>query len=151
MKTLLSFLLLSSYVSWVYAGPIPKNALIIEGGAWMAKSADIQFQATLLKPLDQMVFVGLGSGYQQHGDEAWVPVFGSLDMRLPIGRALLPLVRGQAGYRLGQDAFFWRAGGGADLKLGRHTCLWATAGIEGEELRGKVFYGWASGGLLWEW
>lgn len=98
---------------------------------------------------DQMVFLGIGSGYQAIGNRYYVPVTGSIWMRLPIGSVVLPVATGDFGYALGNDKrMIWKLGGGADIKNGDHSSIIVTAGYENLRKRGGYVY--VHGGLLLE-
>ena len=64
-------------------------------------------------PIDQMVFFGIGSGYNELDNVGYIPVMASAWVRLPIGGQTLPVVTGDIGYAFGDDhQRLWRAGGG---------------------------------------
>lgn len=75
-------------------------------------------------PIDQMVFLGVGVDYQRFGGVSLVPVMGSVYLRLPFGSVVMPVATFDMGYAFGDDAqMIWKAGGGADIKLGQHSSL----------------------------
>ena len=70
-------------------------------------------------PIDQMLFFGIGSGYQEIDNVSLIPVSGSVWVRLPIGSTALPVATGDWGYLFGSNnQMFWRAGGGLEIKNG---------------------------------
>ncbi len=78
---------------------------------------------------DQMVLLGIGAGYQQIGVGKSFPLMTHLFVRLPIGSLILPIVQGSWGYQLGEDSsFFYRLGGGIDMRLGDRSSLILMAG-----------------------
>ena len=92
---------------------------------------NMSFYGHLWYPIDQMVFAGLGVGYQELDNVGYVPLSGSLWVRLPIGRTVLPIATGDFGYMLGKDnQMFWRAGGGLDIKNGDRTSIIVSGGYQ---------------------
>jgi hypothetical protein len=81
---------------------------------------------------DQMVLFGPGIGYEGIPMRPAGIADGKLQVRLPLGRQLLPYVAMEAGAglrpHLEDSYFFWRGGGGLDLKLGDRSSLLAEAG-----------------------
>lgn len=117
------------------------------------RTPELDVAATLWYPFDQMVFLGITSGVQNHRSEQQVPALGSLYLRLPIGRQLMPVATGDWGYLFGErsDTWIWRAGGGLDLKLGNHSSLLALAGVQSDlsdRLPNRLYF---RAGLLLEW
>jgi hypothetical protein len=101
-------------------------------------------------PIDQMLFVGIGSGYQEIDNVSLVPVSGSLWVRLPIGGQMLPVATGDFGYLIGHGhQMFWRAGGGIDLKNGDYSSILVMGGYEFLEHAGKG-YAYIQAGILIE-
>ncbi len=81
--------------------------------------------------IDQMVLVGLGSGYTKLGDVGLVPALASLWVRLPIGSQVLPVVTLDGGYAFGDDAqWMWKFGGGLDIKNGDNSSILILGGYE---------------------
>jgi len=98
---------------------------------------------------DQMVFLGAGTGMQMVEGTRHIPIFGSLWLRLPFGGRTLPVVMGDMGYTLSKDSqFFWRGGGGLDIKNGNHSSLLLLAGYQRYSNLGGYYY--LRGGLLLE-
>ena len=82
-------------------------------------------------PIDQMLFVGVGGGYQELDNVGYVPLSGSLWVRLPIGRQVLPVATGDIGYMIGKrHQMFWRAGGGIDIKNGDLSSILVMGGYQ---------------------
>lgn len=81
---------------------------------------------------DQMVLFGPGIGYEGVSGRPAGMLDGKLQVRLPIGRTLMPYLAGEAGAGLrpdfGSSYFLWRAGVGLDLKLGDRSSLLAESG-----------------------
>lgn len=82
-------------------------------------------------PIDQMLFVGVGTGYQELDNVGLIPVTGSVWVRLPIGSQTLPVATGDWGYLIGSDhQMFWRAGGGVDIKNGDYSSIMLMGGYQ---------------------
>ena len=83
-------------------------------------------------PTNEMVLFGPGIGYEGLAGRPGVMADAKLQVRLPVGRALMPYlaVETGAGFRPHwEDTYFlWRAGGGLDLKLGDRSSLLAEGG-----------------------
>jgi len=81
---------------------------------------------------DQMVLFGPGVGYEAIPGRPAGLVDGKLQVRLPLGRQVLPYLAFESGAglrpHLEDSYFFWRGGAGADLKLGDRSSLLAEAG-----------------------
>ena len=91
-------------------------------------------------PIDQMVFVGVGSGYQEIDNVGRVPLSASAWIRLPIGGQTLPVATGDLGYLIGSDhQMFWKVGGGFDIKNGDCSSIMLMSGYEFLEHDGKGF------------
>lgn len=92
---------------------------------------NIDFAAHYWHQWDQMVFFGLGSGVQQYGDDKYYPALGSMLLRLPIGRTILPIATGDWGYLFGPEhQFTWKLGGGLDMKLGNDSSVILMSGFQ---------------------
>lgn len=83
--------------------------------------------------IDQMVAAGVGGGYVTQPGTDVAELSSRLQVRLPLGRQLMPFVEGEAGAGLRpvleESMFLWRFGGGLDLKLGDKSSLLAGAGL----------------------
>ena len=100
-------------------------------------------------PIDQMVFVGVGSGYQEIDNVLLVPLSASAWVRLPIGGQTLPVATGDWGYLIGSDhQMFWKVGGGLDIKNGDYSSIMLMGGYEFLEHDGKGFIYLQAGILL---
>jgi cellulose synthase/poly-beta-1,6-N-acetylglucosamine synthase-like glycosyltransferase len=98
---------------------------------------------------DQMVFFGIGSGYQDIYGKYYVPVTASIWLRLPFGSTVLPVFTGDYGYAFGNDKrLIWKLGGGVDIKNGDRSSILILAGYEKLRKRGNHIY--VHGGLLLE-
>lgn len=101
-------------------------------------------------PIDQMVFFGIGSGYNELDNVGYIPVMASAWIRLPIGGQTLPVVTGDIGYAFGDDhQMIWRAGGGFDIKNGDYSSILLMGGYQFLEERGKG-YVYLQAGILVE-
>ncbi|HSQ41881.1 MAG TPA: hypothetical protein VLM37_06355 [Fibrobacteraceae bacterium] len=110
----------------------------------------LDFTGHLWYPFDQMVFLGLGSGIQNMGDDRHIPLLGSISVRFPIGRQILPVATGDFGYDFGDDPQrVWRGGFGLDIKNGDRSSLLFLVGCENFAQLG--FHWYVRGGLLLEW
>ncbi len=91
-------------------------------------------------PIDQMFFVGIGSGYQEINNESLVPISASFWTRLPVGSHVMPVMLADWGYLIGKHhQMFWRAAGGADIKCGDHSSILAMAGYQFLDNFGKGY------------
>ena len=101
-------------------------------------------------PIDQMVFFGIGSGYNELDNVGYIPVMASAWVRLPIGGQTLPVVTGDIGYAFGDDhQMIWRAGGGFDVKNGDYSSILLMGGYQFLEERGRG-YVYLQAGILVE-
>ena len=101
-------------------------------------------------PIDQMLFFGIGSGYQEIDNVSLIPVSGSVWIRLPIGSTALPVATGDWGYLFGSNnQMFWRAGGGFDIKNGDYSSIMLMGGYQFLDHDGKG-YAYVQAGILVE-
>lgn len=101
-------------------------------------------------PIDQMLFFGIGSGYQEIDNVSLIPVSGSVWVRLPIGSTALPVATGDWGYLFGSNnQMFWRAGGGLDIKNGDYSSIMLMGGYQFLDHDGKG-YVYVQAGILVE-
>lgn len=92
---------------------------------------NMNFYGHFWYPVDQMLFAGLGVGYEELSNVGYMPVSGSLWVRLPVGSTVLPVVTGDFGYMFGKShQMFWRAGGGLDVKNGDHSSILVMGGYQ---------------------
>jgi hypothetical protein len=90
--------------------------------------------------IDQMLFVGAGSGYQEIDNVGLVPLSGALWIRLPIGSQILPVATGDIGYLIGSGhQLFWKVGGGLDIKNGDYSSILVMSGYEFLDHVGKGY------------
>ena len=61
------------------------------------KNFNLNVYGHLWYPIDQMLFFGIGTGYQEIDNVSLVPVSGSVWIRLPIGSRTLPVATGDSG------------------------------------------------------
>ena len=116
---------------------VPANALTLDAQGGFCnrvsrmRDFNMSFYGHLWYPIDQMVFAGVGIGYQELDNVGLMPLSGSLWVRLPIGRTILPIATGDFGYLFGKDnQMFWRAGGGLDIKNGDNSSIIISTGYQ---------------------
>ena len=132
MKKLLSAVLFAlAFVA------VPANAFTMDAQGGFCNrvsrmgSFNMSFYGHLWYPIDQMVFAGLGGGYVELDNVGYIPLSGSLWVRLPIGRTVLPIATGDFGYMFGKDnQMFWRAGAGLDIKNGDRSSIIVSTGYQ---------------------
>lgn len=142
------FLLFFS-VSFSMSGQIAFDAMM---GSMLPKedmkSPQLDFTSHLWWKYDQMVFLGVGSGIQMHGNERVIPLQASTWLRLPFGGRTLPILTADAGYHLSESLEFgWRVSGGIDMKNGNRSSLLILAGYQSLQNHG-AFYSLRAGLLL---
>lgn len=132
MKALVLFL---GLCGWAGAAGVSLEGMLGEAsprGEWSPRT---NWSVHALYRFDQMVLFGPGVGYEGLGGRSGVMADAKLQVRLPVGRALMPYlaVETGAGFRPHwEDTYFlWRAGGGLDLKLGDRSSLLAEGGWTG--------------------
>lgn len=148
--------ILITLVFFLLAVVAPANAFTmdVQGGV-MNRVSDIttfnlNVYGHLWYPIDQMLFVGIGTGYQELDNESLFPVSGSVWVRLPIGSIALPVVTGDWGYLIGsRHQMFWRAGGGIDLKNGDFSSIMLMGGYQFLDHEGRG-YAYVQAGILIE-
>lgn len=116
----------------------------VQGGVANAVSDITSFNLNVFGhfwfPIDQMLFFGIGSGYEELDNVVYVPVVASAWVRLPIGGQVLPVATGDIGYAFGKDhQMIWKAGGGFDIKNGDYSSILLMGGFQFLEDRGKGF------------
>ena len=96
------------------------------------RGARFAYSGGLYLKFDEMVLLGVQSGIGSVAGAASIPILGSAIMRLPVGRIVMPFAAGDVGYVLDDrhDGLLWRAGGGLDIKNGRHSSLLLQGGYE---------------------
>lgn len=89
------------------------------------KGARFAYSAALYAKFDDMTLLGIQSGQGTVAGSQAIPLLASAMIRLPIGRVVLPVAIGDIGYALDDDhsGFMWRAGGGFDIRNGRHSSI----------------------------
>lgn len=135
---------------------VPVNAFTMDVQAGVVNhvseltSFNLNVYAHYWYPIDQMLFVGVGSGYQEIDNVSLVPLSASLWIRLPIGSQILPVATGDLGYLIGSDhQLFWRIGGGTDIKNGDYSSILVMGGYQFLEHMGKG-YAYVQAGILIE-
>jgi hypothetical protein len=96
------------------------------------RGARFAYSGGLYLKFDEMVLLGAQSGIGSVAGASSIPLLGSALMRLPFGRIVMPFAAGDVGYVLDDrnDGLLWRAGGGLDIKNGRHSSLLLQGGYE---------------------
>ena len=90
---------------------------------------------------DEQVLLGVQSGQGVAGNASAVPVLAAAYVRLPLGKVVVPVATGEAGYAFSNytvSRFLWRAGGAFDIRNGRHSSI----------LIGSEYEGGNHGGIL---
>jgi len=155
MKRLLaSVTLVLALVAGFGAAPAGAFTMDLQGGVVNGCSSMSSFNLNVFGhfwfPIDQMLFVGVGSGYQEIDNVSLVPLSGSVWVRLPIGSTALPVATGDWGYLIGSDhQMFWRAGGGIDIKNGDYSSIMIMGGYQFLDHFGKG-YVYLQAGILVE-
>lgn len=87
--------------------------------------------------IDDMTLVGIQSGQGSVVGSDAVPLLGSAIVRLPIGRIVLPIATGDVGYVFADThaGLLWRAGGGFDIRNGRHSSFLLQGAYESRSSR----------------
>ncbi len=114
------------------------------------RDMDFGYNISAYYKFDDQVLLGGQSGQGVAGDAAAVPVLAAAYVRLPLGRAIVPVATGSWGYSFSgtRDGFLWRAGGCLDVHNGRRTNI-----LLGGEYEGHQNYGGGivlRGGLMLE-
>jgi hypothetical protein len=113
------------------------------------KGAGFAYSAAFYAKFDDMTLLGIQSGQGTVSSSEAIPLLGSAMIRLPIGRIILPIAIGDLGYAFDDDhpGLLWRAGGGFDIRNGRHSSILLLGAHESQ----ASHYGWiARLGLLLE-
>ena len=135
---------------------IPANAFTMDVQAGVVNHVseitefNLNIYGHLWYRIDQMLFVGVGSGYQEIDNVSLVPLSASLWIRLPIGSQVLPVATVDIGYLIGSDhQLFWRTGGGVDIKNGDYSSILLMGGYQFLDHVGKG-YAYVQAGILIE-
>ncbi len=99
---------------------------------------------------DDQVLLGVQSGQGVGGDASAIPVLAAAYVRLPVGRAIMPVATGGVGYAFSGSVsgLIWRAGGALDVRNGKRSSV-----LLGSEYEGHGSYGGGvviRGGLMLE-
>jgi len=91
------------------------------------------YNVAVYDKLDDQVLVGVESGQGVAQDASAIPVLLSAYVRLPIGRAIVPVATGGLGFALFSpvSGLMWRGGGGLDIRNGRHSSILLESQYEG--------------------
>lgn len=130
----------SNLIFFVFAALLPfaAQADVVLTGTFGANSRDhfkgahFAYSAALYAKFDDMTLLGIQSGQGTVSGSDAIPLLGSAMIRLPIGRVVLPVAIGDMGYAFDEDhpGFLWRAGGGFDIRNGRHSSILALGAYE---------------------
>ena len=136
-KTLSRFAFVKAFLLALAFATIPANAFTLDAQGGIANRVsslsrfNMSFYGHWWLPIDQMLFVGVGGGYEELDNIGYVPLSGSLWVRLPVGRQVLPVATGDIGYMIGKrHQMFWRAGGGVDIKNGDYSSILLMGGYQ---------------------
>ncbi len=118
--------------------PCPSPAGLVLTGTMGANSRDhfkgaaFAYSAAGFLKFDDMTLIGVQSGQGSVAGGDAVPLLGSAIVRLPIGRVVLPIATGDVGYAFADSGsgLLWRAGGGLDIRNGRHSSFLAQGAYE---------------------
>jgi hypothetical protein len=111
--------------------PLLASGGVVMTGTFGANSRDhfigakLAYNAAFYAKLDDQTLLGLQSGQGTVSSSRAIPIYASAIIRLPLGRIVLPIATGDLGYALDSQhaGFIWRAGGGFDIRNGRHSSL----------------------------
>jgi hypothetical protein len=118
--------------------PSASQAALVLTGSMGANSRDhfqgavFAYSAAGYLKFDDMTLIGVQSGQGSVAGGDAVPLLGSAIVRLPIGRVVLPIATGDVGYVFADSGsgLLWRAGGGLDIRNGRHSSFLAQGAYE---------------------
>lgn len=100
-------------------------------GDW---SPRVAWSVGALHRIDQMVAAGVMAGYDAVPHHSAASLVSRLQVRLPIGRQILPYLQSEAGAGIRpvlEDTYFlWKLGGGLDIKLGDRSSLLLEGGVQ---------------------
>ena len=101
------------------------------------KGAHFAYSAALYAKFDDMTLLGVQSGMGTVAATDAIPLLASAMIRLPIGRIVLPVATGDVGYAFADSGsgLIWRAGGGFDIRNGRHSSILALGAYESQGSR----------------
>jgi hypothetical protein len=118
--------------------PCASHAALVLTGSMGANSRDhfrgavFAYSAAGYLKFDDMTLIGVQSGQGSVAGADAIPLLGSAMVRLPIGRVVLPVATGDVGYAFADSGsgLLWRAGGGLDIRNGRHSSFLAQGAYE---------------------
>ena len=101
------------------------------------QGAQFAYSAAGYLKIDDMTLVGVQSGQGSVVGGDAIPVLASAIVRLPVGRVVLPIATGDVGYVLADEhaGLLWRAGGGFDIRNGRHSSFLLQGAYERQSSR----------------
>src|SRR5690606_30973238 len=99
------------------------------------RGARFAYSAAGYFKFDDMTLLGIQSGQGTVAGGDAIPVLGSAMIRLPLGRIVLPMATGDVGYAIHDEhaGLIWRAGGGFDIRNGRHSSFLLLGGFEKQD------------------
>lgn len=129
LKSLVLVLVLGALAgarNWMLEG------FVSSGTSWGQWEPRASWSVHGLAQLDQMVAGGFGFGYEAVPTRPVGLADARLQVRLPLGRQVLPFLDAEAGVGIRpmlEDSYpIWKLGGGLDVKLGDRSSLLAGAG-----------------------
>ena len=146
---------LPALIAITLIGPCAAHAGLVLTGSMGTNSRDhfrgamFAYSAAGYLKFDDMTLIGVQSGQGSVAGADAVPVLGSALVRLPLGRVVLPFASGDVGYVFAgaHAGLLWRAGGGFDIRNGRHSSFL----LQGAYERRGALAGWLGrAGLLLE-
>jgi hypothetical protein len=123
--------------------PGPSRAGLVLTGSMGANSREhfrgamFAYSAAGYLKIDDMTLVGVQSGQGSVAGADAIPLLGSAMVRLPMGRVVLPIATGDVGYVFADThaGLLWRAGGGFDIRNGRHSSFLLQGAYESQSSR----------------
>jgi hypothetical protein len=123
--------LLSFSVSSSFGGAALTGTL---GGTLRSNLREAHFSYTVsgYYKFDEMTLFGIESGQGVYDNSKTVPILASTYIRFPLGRIILPVIKGEIGSTVNgpPSGFMWRGGGGFDCKNGKYSSLLFLGGFE---------------------
>lgn len=133
-------LALCAFVATTSAKGLSLTGYVGGSTPWSDMDALPAWSVHALWRIDQMVSAGVGAGYMTLPGTDVVETSSRLQVRLPVGKQLMPFLEGEAGVGvrpvLIESLFTWRFGGGLDLKLGDRSSLLFGGGTQA---RGRAY------------
>ncbi len=148
-KTIALFLLL---LSGAWAGGAVTGTLGTQSTDGFGNIA-LGYSVGVYGKFDEQTLLGFEAGQGTGAGASSIPLMAAALIRIPLGRTLLPLVKGEFGYALADTAsgFLWRLGGGLDIKNGRRSSLLVLGGYERSYAQANPGGWYSRFGILLEW